>query len=194
MKRLTLLKSFRRLEIRDWRLSQFNLPISSSPNLPTPLLLLALLLLFLLAACSNSAAAGPTPPEIYYGEDICEFCGMIISEERFAAGYITQDGQEHIFDDVGDMVLAYQENSETITAAFVHDYENHTWIKAQTAYFVLSEDLPTPMLSGLAAFPTQEQAQKFAKQLHGQVLSFDQLLTHYRENPPTPVFGGSAGD
>jgi len=191
MKRLTLLKSFRSLEIKDWRLSQFNLPIPHSPNLSNLLLLLALLLLTL-AACSNSAAAGPTPPKIYYSEDICEFCGMIISEERFAAGYITQDGQEHIFDDIGDMTQSYLESKDEITAAFVHDHKNHTWIKAQTAYFVMSEDLPTPMLSGLAAFSTQEQAQKFANELHGQVLSFDQLLTHYRENPPTPVFGGSA--
>ncbi len=148
----------------------------------------------LLISCGGNANAEPEPPHIHYGEDLCEFCGMIISEERFAAGYITADGQEHIFDDIGDMVQSHLESQQKITANFVHDHETHTWIRAETAYYVLSEELPTPMLSGLAAFESAAAAETFAGQFSGQRLSFDELLTYYRENPPTPIFSAPDAD
>lgn len=149
-----------------------------------------ILLLIAITACNSSANAEPTPPEIHYGEDICEFCGMIISEERFAAGYITQDGEEYIFDDIVEMVQAYLQNEDEIIAVFVHDYETHTWVPAEKAYYAQSDDLATPMLSGLAAFSTMDQAQAFANDVEGQVFSYDELLTYYQENPPGPAFSG----
>jgi copper chaperone NosL len=155
-------------------------------------LLLAAILLLTLTACGGDTNTEPSPPTIHYGEDICEFCGMIVSEERYAAGYITQGGGEHIFDDIGDMVQAHLEKQEDVVAFFVHAYEEHTWIRAETAHYVMSHDLPTPMLSGLAAFASAEQAKEFAAELNGRVLTFDQLLTHYRENPPTPMSPGMA--
>lgn len=142
------------------------------------------------AACSGPANGEPTPPIIHYSEDICEFCGMIVSEERYAAGYLTEDGQEHIFDDIGDMIQAHLNTSPAVTAAFVHDHDNHTWIRAESAYFMMSQDLPTPMLSGLAAFASAEAAQEMAARRDGQVLTFQELLQYYRNNPPTPVFAG----
>lgn len=140
----------------------------------------AVIIALLLAACGADANAEPVPPEIHYGEDICEFCGMIVSEERFAAGYITANGQEEIFDDIGDMVQSRLQNAGEAKAIFVHDYDEHTWIKAETATYVLSENLPTPMLSGLAAFASADRAKEFAAELDGQVFTFDELLSHYR--------------
>lgn len=146
------------------------------------ILLMAITLLFTLTACGGQASAEPEPPTIYYGEDVCEFCGMIVSEERYAAGYILADGREHIFDDIGDMVRHYLATDEDVTAFFVHDQASRTWIRAETASYTLSADLPTPMLSGLAAFPSQDDAIGFAAELGGEILTFDELLTYYREN------------
>ncbi len=148
-------------------------------NLTKFLLLGFLLILF--AACNSAADSDPTPPEIYYGQDMCEFCGMIVSEERYAAGYVTPAGQEYIFDDIGDLIQQRLQNPEEAAAIFVHDYLDHTWIQAQTAHYTLSKNLPTPMLSGLAAFSTAEQAQNFAQEKDGQVFTFAELLTHYQE-------------
>lgn len=147
----------------------------------------------LLTACGANANAEPVPPKIHYGEDICEFCGMIVSEERYAAGYITAEGQERIFDDIGDMVQSRLQKPDEAKAIFVHDYDEHTWIKAETAYYALSENLPTPMLSGLAAFASAERAKEFAGESKGQIFTFDELLTYYRENPPTPMLPGTGG-
>jgi copper chaperone NosL len=154
---------------------------AGSPGL---ILLSAIMLLFTLTACGAQARAEPEPPDIYYGEDVCEFCGMIVSEERYAAGYILADGREHVFDDIGDMVQHYLATGENVTAFFVHDHASRMWIRAETAHYVLSTDLPTPMLSGVAAFSSQAEAMGFSAELGGETLTFEELLTHYRENPP----------
>lgn len=133
-----------------------------------------------ICGCTNANNNDPRPPVIHYGEDICEFCGMIVSEERFAAGYLLPDGEERIFDDIGDMVQAYRQEEAEVTALFVHDYTEHTWIRAETAFYVQSDHLTTPMLSGLAAFASREAANEAG--LSGPVMTFDELLAHF--TPP----------
>jgi copper chaperone NosL len=137
-----------------------------------------------LTACGTAADAEPTPPTIHYGEDICEFCGMIVSEERHAAAYVTEDGHGHSFDDIGDMVQAHLATQEAVVALFVHDYQEEAWIRAETAHYVQSDKLTTPMASGLAAFTSSEEAQALAADLQGKVLTFDELLTQYRQMAP----------
>ncbi|OUC08222.1 hypothetical protein RY27_10265, partial [Litorilinea aerophila] len=73
------------------------------------ILLLFLALSGILSGCAR-VSAEPAPPEIRYGEDICQECKMIISDPRFAAGYAYEPVpgryQSLSFDDIGDM-LAY---------------------------------------------------------------------------------------
>lgn len=165
---------------------------TSRRNLKLSSLLLFALLLIAVTACGGAAGDEPTPPAIHYGEDICEFCGMIISEERYAAAYVTRDGQGRIFDDVGDMVQAHLQRQEDVAAFFVHDHETRDWIRAETAYFVLSPDLPTPMLSGLAACAAPEQAADLAAELGGEVFTFDELVTYLRDKPDAHGRGPAA--
>jgi copper chaperone NosL len=144
--------------------------------------LLLLSFALLLSACASSAAAEPAPPTIHYGEDVCEFCGMIISDERYAAGYITADGQQHIFDDIGDMFQAQPANNQEVIAFFAHNYENNQWIRAEKATFVQSKGLRTPMASGLAAFESAEKAQAFAAEVQGEVMTFSEVSAYYKAN------------
>jgi nitrous oxide reductase accessory protein NosL len=66
-----------------------------------------LLTMLLVVACGAPAITPQTLPEIVYGEDVCDHCGMIINDDHFAAGVVIQtqhDQYEHrIFDDIGDM-------------------------------------------------------------------------------------------
>ena len=45
----------------------------------------------LLASCS-ARPGEPQPPEINFGQDTCDACGMIISEARFAAAIVLNSG------------------------------------------------------------------------------------------------------
>ena len=143
--------------------------------------LMAFWLLLVQTGCTSQASPEPAPPTIHYGEDICEFCGMIISEERYAAGYITRDGEARIFDDLAGMFQNQLQKQDDVLAFFVHDYADPHWIRAETALYVLAKDLPTPMLSGLVAAGSADKAEALAAEFNGQVLTFDEVLAHYRQ-------------
>lgn len=149
------------------------------------ILLYLTLLGLTLTACASSTSAEASPPTIHYGEDVCEFCNMIISEERHAAAYITKDGQSHIFDEVGNMILGLMKNQDSseVVAFFVHDYEQQNWLRAETANYVLSPKISTPMGSGLVAVASSDQAKALAAEVQGQVFTFEEIVTYYQENP-----------
>ena len=148
---------------------------------------LMLLTMLLVVACGAPAITPQTPPEIVYGEDVCDHCGMIINDERFAAGVVIQtqpDQYEHrIFDDIGDM-FAYAQAANTddgdepiqIVSYFVHDYQSQAWLDANQAHFVKADTSSTPMGSGLAAFANQEEADAQALAWQGTVLDFETAL------------------
>ena len=64
-------------------------------------LVMCLLLALALAACGGGADT-TQPPEILYGQDVCDECDMIISEEKFAAAYWTAAGEAGRLDGGGE--------------------------------------------------------------------------------------------
>lgn len=144
------------------------------------LLLLLLLSVLILSACARGATAA-TPPEIRYGEDTCTECNMIISDPRFAAGYayeITPGRFESLaFDDIGDLLAHLAKHGERkIVAWYVHDYATEEWLDATTAYYVLSDQIHTPMNHGIAAHATRAAAEALAQSKAGAVLDWNGLL------------------
>ena len=128
-----------------------------------------------LAGCVGQSAE-VKPPEIVYNEDICEACGMLISEARFASATVDVDGTPHKFDDIGDLVDYYASHSAAqVKAYFVHDYTSQQWIRAETATFIVSPKIMTPMMHGIAAFADKSAAEAMAQQLGVKVLDFAQL-------------------
>ncbi|MCA9963209.1 MAG: nitrous oxide reductase accessory protein NosL [Anaerolineales bacterium] len=108
-------------------------------------------ILFLLLGC-QSAADLDTPPEILYGQDICDECSMIINETRYAASYVTNTGEVRRFDGIGDMLLYDYKQHEQVHVYWVHDFNSEEWLLADKATFVQNSALPTPMGWGLIAF------------------------------------------
>lgn len=132
-------------------------------------------LVLLMAACQSGASIDE-PPEIIYGEDVCDRCHMIISDARYAAAYVTETGEVRRFDDVGDMLMYHLDNEEDVHLFWVHDFESETWLKADDAHFVQSDDLETPMGHGIAACSSREEAQALAAENDGEIFTFTQLL------------------
>lgn len=132
-------------------------------------------LAILLASCSPRTGEAQ-PPEINYGQDTCDACGMIISEARFAAAIVLTNGEARKFDDLAEMfVYPVKHPQEEIKAWFVHDYHSEAWIRGEAAYFVQSEAIKSPMGGGVVAFAEAAEAQAFASQVGGKVVSFEEL-------------------
>ena len=143
-----------------------------------------LLLGIVLGGC-QSRVDPDTPPEIRYGEDICDQCRMIISEPRYAAAYVTRQSLTRRFDDIGDLLLYHARHREDVLAFWVHDYETEEWLKAPQAFYVMSPELHTPMAHGIVALRERARAAVLAAEMHGRVFTFVELQQYFSQRPAT---------
>lgn len=144
--------------------------------------IIALLLLagIVVVACQREVDFSQ-PPDIRFGEDICDECNMIISEPRFAAAHFTFEGASRRFDDIGDMLTYHAKHNEDVAQFWVHDYKSENWLMAENAFFVVSEDLHTPMGHGVVAFEVEDQAQSFASEVNGMVMIFSKVMDNFQQ-------------
>jgi copper chaperone NosL len=131
-------------------------------------------MLLLLMACQPSVDLDE-PPQIIYGQDVCDQCGMIINEQRFAASYVTVTGDVRRFDDIGGMLTYDHEANEEVHIYWVHDFNNEEWIDAGQAMFVLNRGLVTPMGWGVAAFSDMDGAEAYVAEHGGTIATFAEL-------------------
>lgn len=152
-------------------------------------IVLAISSLLLLVFCISCGQAGnlEEPPEIIYGQDVCDECSMIINEERFAASYVTKSGEVRRFDDIGGMLLYDQKHQEDVHIYWVHDLDTKEWVKVEEAHFVLSDELATPMGWGVAAFATPEQAEAYIFANGGVAANFASLLQDIADGKLDPA-------
>lgn len=129
-----------------------------------------------LSGCGNDKP-GSGPPEITYGKAVCARCGMIISEERYAAGLSGEPPQ--LFDDTGELVVTVQEQGLSGRKVWVHDYDTKAWIDGTTASYAMLPDRRTPMGTGVIAFKERQAAEEFAAQNAGHVMTWDEIQTNW---------------
>lgn len=125
------------------------------------------------------------PPTIHYGEDQCMTCGMIINDPRFATAAVVQGGDPLLFDDIGDYLAYQQAHHLAPRAVFVHDYRTREWLRAETAWYLLSPNVKTPMGWGLAAFSDESGARQLQAKVSGEILTWRDLTSRtWPERPP----------
>ena len=129
-----------------------------------------------LAGCGSQTSA-QEPPAINYGRDVCQRCGMIISDERFAGALVAADGSAELFDDVGEMVQTVGEEGLQSRRAWAHDRNSAAWIDAVMASYVQGDAGTTPMGTGIVAFASGEAAQAFAAEHGGALLSWNDAIS-----------------
>lgn len=115
------------------------------------------------AGCAR-ARAGDIPT-VHLGADACARCGMTVSEERFAAGYVDAKGESVVFDDAGEFLAEAAEHPELMAVGWVHDTGTGRWLKASGALFRKIDGFPTPMGTGAAAFASKAGAEAFLGRL-----------------------------
>ena len=109
--------------------------------------------------------------------DMCSLCRMSISEKRYAAEIIDNEGQPLKFDDIGCMTnyIKLKKNNVSIAATFVMDFDRREWLKAENAFYVRSTEFKTPMSGGIVAFRDQSTGQAAAAKYNGTMLRFADL-------------------
>lgn len=114
---------------------------------------------FLLFSCTLEK-----PQPIKLGEDVCEYCKMVIADKRFAAEVITKRGKVYKFDAIECMVGYYNENEEDIRKAYVVNFLNpEEFLPAEKAFYVRSPEIRSPMGMNLSAYRSEEDAKKSLK-------------------------------
>ena len=130
-------------------------------------LLTSIVIVIVIAAGCQQKSSEVAPPNIQYGQTPCEGCGMIVSDQRFAAALIieTPDGERRpaAFDDIGCMLDYEREHHDgKVLGRFVKDVTTAQWIAADKATFARGKSIASPMASGIAAAATPQAAEKFA--------------------------------
>jgi len=135
--------------------------------------------LILVIACSPRG-----PKDIRYGEELCDYCHMTITDPAFAAQLVTSTGKVHVFDDIGDLASFTTEGrvpTDEIYGIwvnlFLHPAER---IPVDDAVFLQSDRLRSPMSSGLAAFRSGVTADSLRGEIGGQILMWSDVLRRDR--------------
>lgn len=146
---------------------------------------LACLLLSGTTLCGVGCSRPPdiSPPQIRYGEQECDSCRMLVSDERFAAALVfEQDGKvtKLVFDDINCAFSYLSERPVTGPyQMYTHDLDTRAWLDARHAFFVHSPKLETPMASQVAATSSVDAADGLLKRYAGERLTFDQVAKRF---------------
>ncbi len=133
----------------------------------------------LLISCSAK------PQDIKIGKDSCDYCKMIISDSRFSAEIVLKTGKVYKFDDVGCMINFFWEKgySEKDIALFlVSDYKSGKLIDATRAFYILNDNLRSPMSYNVAAFEDADEAEKFHDRNGGRIFNWAELNEYIRKH------------
>jgi copper chaperone NosL len=131
------------------------------------------MLIILLSSCNAQ------PSAFNIGKDNCDDCKMTIMDAKFGGEIITKKGRVYKFDDahcLANFIKSNNVKKEEIAGIAFMNYENpNTFLKAESAFFVVSPQLKSPMNSNAAAFSNGQAAQKTAKEANGVVENWNKL-------------------
>lgn len=102
-----------------------------------------------LAGCRTGGP--PTPPEIAYDRDTCDWCHMTIDAPKLAAAFVPASGRAQRFGEPGCLLSWLAPQSAPAGVAFVAVQEDGSWLKAEHASFVRGP-VRTPMRFDLVAW------------------------------------------
>ncbi|MEP3390700.1 MAG: nitrous oxide reductase accessory protein NosL [Reichenbachiella sp.] len=133
--------------------------------------LYTLFLLFILTSCDRQPAA------IDYGTTSCHSCKMTIVDQQHAAQVMTKKGRTYSFDAIECMVRSLDQwQPEELQTMLVTDYTTpKQLIEAQSAHYLISKAIPSPMGAHLSAFSKKENRDDLASNPTDQKLAWSEL-------------------
>ncbi|MBW7886843.1 MAG: nitrous oxide reductase accessory protein NosL [Bacteroidetes bacterium] len=135
--------------------------------------------ILLLAGCSTH------PSPIQYGQDECEHCRMLITDNRYGAEIVTDKGKVLKFDSIECLIkyaLAKSIIADGKQKFFVTDFlKPETFTNPQSAFYIQNENFRSPMGLNVSAFGAKEEAQKFLQENGGTPMSWVDVIELVRQ-------------
>ncbi|HCN04181.1 MAG TPA: hypothetical protein DIS79_01055 [Bacteroidetes bacterium] len=136
-----------------------------------------------------SGCGSPEPRAITYGQEDCHSCKMRITDRKFGAELVTSTGKTYVFDApecmLGSVRSGKPVSKDNIHSLWVTDFVRPgTLINAQTAFYLESEMIRSPMGMNVAAFSIASDRDRAALSFPGSARNYDavyELAADYEE-------------
>jgi copper chaperone NosL len=148
----------------------------------TYFLVVLFIILLLIVSC------GGEPEPINYGHDECEYCKMLITDNKYGAELITEKGKIYKYDSIECLVnYALVENliGNNKVTMLVDDFSNlGKFTDARTAFYLHNDEFRSPMGLNVMAFSAEEKRSNFRLENGGNKLSWIDVieLTKQKDN------------
>ena len=132
-------------------------------------------LVLIIGLSINSCSVEPEP--IDYGHDQCHYCRMTIVDQIHAAQLVNDKGKVFKYDAVECMIndaRGFEHGQIALMLVNHHDQPGEL-IKAESAYYLISESLPSPMGAFLTAFKSDQQLRAAIDSYGGRALDWSSL-------------------
>lgn len=129
-------------------------------------------------------ACSTEPVPLVYGTDVCRFCKMTLTDQKFGGELVTVKGKVYKFDDVRCLLNYYNtsdEKEEDYKHRLVIDYaQPGKLINAADAFYLKSAQIHSPMDGGVAAFSEKVKMDAFKHQQGGIYLAWGEVITQFK--------------
>jgi len=133
-----------------------------------------------LFAVITIVSCGSKPEPINYGHDECEFCRMLITDNKYGAELVTDKGKIYKFDSIECMVefsLVKNTLGDTNNKLLITDFDNPgNLIDARIAYYIKNDEFRSPMGLNVTAFKDESKAQQFSSANGGAKLIWVEVI------------------
>ena len=129
---------------------------------------IAIITLLLVSSCKVE------PEQINYGKDGCHFCKMTIVDNQHASELVTDKGKVYKYDAIECLINDLKKrDSAEVGMLLVNDYNNPgELISAESATFLISEGVPSPMGAFLSAFSDNADAETVKSESGGELFDW----------------------
>ena len=139
---------------------------------PALLLVASSSLMLFSFACSNKQ------PVINYGKEDCDYCKMKIMDNRFGFAFVTEKGRNYKFDDMNCLKGFIHEEAPVIAQTYTALFDRPGMlVKTESAFYIQSNELKSPMGSGVAAFSSQDVCKVNENKFHAFCATYAQLIS-----------------